>query len=73
MGLWQHLWPGWDAVWPNIVASIITGSVMWLWAHRHVRRLHRRHDHLADAVQLLQATHDELCEHLSRGVPGNES
>lgn len=48
--LWRLVWPGWDAVWPNILASIICGSAVWLWARRHVRRLHhkldRLHEHL---------------------------
>lgn len=48
--LWRVFWPGWDAVWPNILASIICGSAVWLWARRHVRRIHhkldRLHEHL---------------------------
>lgn len=40
------LWPGWDALWPNILASIICGSVAWLWARRHIRRIHHKLDRL---------------------------
>lgn len=50
--VWQHVWPGWDAIWPNILASVITGTIAWLWARRHLRLLHARHDqhdrHLAE-------------------------
>jgi hypothetical protein len=48
--VWNFLWPGWDAVWPNILASIICGTVVWLWARRHVHRFHHKldriHEHL---------------------------
>lgn len=53
--LWQHLWPGWDALYPNVLASVICGSVVWLWARRHVRRLHRLHDEIRAAVASLHA------------------
>jgi hypothetical protein len=48
--LWARVWPGWDAVYPNLVASAISGSVVWLWARRRFRGLHRRHDELHKAV-----------------------
>lgn len=44
--LWLHLWPGWDALWPNILASIICGIVVWLWARRHIWRLHQKLDRI---------------------------
>jgi hypothetical protein len=46
VSLWRFLWPGWDALWPNILASVICGFVAWLWARRHVRRIHRKLDRL---------------------------
>lgn len=57
--LWSHLWPGWDAVWPNILASIICGSAVWLWARRHLRRLHRRHDEIHAAITSLHEHTEE--------------
>lgn len=44
--LWHLLWPGWDAVWPNILASILCGTAVWLWARRHVHRLHHKLDRI---------------------------
>lgn len=41
-----HLWPGWDALWPNILASILCGVVAWLYARWHLRRIHRKLDRL---------------------------
>jgi heme exporter protein D len=35
----------WSAVFPNLVASAITGSAVWLWARRKILHLHRRLDH----------------------------
>ena len=48
--LWPHVWPGWDALWPNVLASILCGSVVWLWGRRKFRQLHARHDELAAHV-----------------------
>lgn len=48
--VWAFLWPGWDALWPNILATIICGAVAWLWARRRIRHLHRRHDELQAVV-----------------------
>jgi hypothetical protein len=48
--VWAFLWPGWDAVYPNLLASIICGTVVWVWAHRHIRHLHRRNDELQAKV-----------------------
>lgn len=53
---WSFLWPGWGAVWPNILASILCGSAVWLWARRHVHRLHRQHDELHEAIKNLHTT-----------------
>lgn len=62
--VWNFLWPGWGQVWPNILASIICGSAVWLWARRHVRRLHRRHDEIhakaADTNRLTRVLADRL-------------
>lgn len=35
----------WAAVFPNLVASAITGTGVWLWARRSILHLHRRLDH----------------------------
>lgn len=61
--MWSHLWPGgsfwsgFDAIWPNIAASLIIGPVLWFWkirphfkrqaehrefVRRHLRELHRQ-------------------------------
>lgn len=62
--LWQHLWPGWDQVYPNILASAICGSAVWLWARRHLHRLHRRneaiHAKAADTNRLTRVLADRL-------------
>lgn len=55
--LWPHLWPGWDSLWPNILASILCGAVVWLWGRRKFRQLHARHDELVEHVQRI---HDHL-------------
>ena len=55
-GLWQHLWPGFDAVWPNILASIawaVPGGLM----HLHTRRQHR---HTREQLAELHAKHERL-------------
>ncbi|MFD2421679.1 hypothetical protein [Amycolatopsis pigmentata] len=48
------LWPGWDAVWPNLLASLIW-AVPGLIAHLHTRRklkaLHRAHDALHQQIR----------------------
>jgi len=45
VSVWQHLFPPFDAVWPNIVASVIWATPAFLvshWAHRkHVNKRHR--------------------------------
>lgn len=67
-GLWATVWPGWDAVYPNLVASAISGTVVWLWARRHIRRLHRRHDELH---AMLQAVHKHATGHTASGADTN--
>lgn len=50
--LWlHHLWPGWDNVWPNILADIIVGLSTAVWARRHFKRARARHDELHSTVQ----------------------
>lgn len=44
---WVELW---DSVYPNLVASAISGSALWLWGRWHLRRLHQRHDELRVAI-----------------------
>lgn len=51
--LWPHIWPGWDSVWPNILASILCGSAVWAWAHRHIKKLHLRHDQHEELLRRL--------------------
>lgn len=43
--MWQHLWPGgtwwsgFDAIWPNIAASLIIAPIVWFWKIRpHFKR-----------------------------------
>lgn len=62
--LWQHLWPGWDAIWPNIIASAITGTITWLWARWHFRRLHARHDQHEKQLADLRRDRPTLMEDL---------
>lgn len=57
--LWV-LWPlgdvhdGWVQTYPNILASILVGAVVWFWGLRpHLQRLHARHRELA-------AKHDQI-------------
>lgn len=38
------LYQAWPQIMPNLVASIITGGVVWLWGRRHLKRIHERHD-----------------------------
>lgn len=47
--MWSHLWPGegfwggFDALYPNILASILVGTVLWIWKVRpHFRRQRER-------------------------------
>jgi hypothetical protein len=43
------LWPGWDQVYPNLIASLIwavPGALAHLHTRRHLRALHRKHDQL---------------------------
>lgn len=65
--MWPHLWPGgtfwsgFDAIWPNIVASALIAVVVWFWKIRpHFRHQRERQ----------QRTH-RLLENLhhQRGVP----
>jgi len=65
---WAFVWPGWGQVYPNILASIICGSVVWLWARRHIHRLHRRHDELHAAVKALHETTQASTEDTNRLV-----
>lgn len=46
----------WTQVWPNVVASIICGSAVWLWARRHLYRIHRQHEELRAAIAHLHDT-----------------
>jgi len=57
---WPHLWPGWDAVWPNILASVAWAIPGWIALRRRLRHLRQRVDHLHDK-------HDAITAHL--GVP----
>lgn len=52
-GFWAAVWPSWDQVYPNLLASAISGAVVWLWARWHVRRLHRKHEELHAAIARL--------------------
>jgi hypothetical protein len=48
------LWPGWDAVWPNILASLIwamPGLVLHLHTRRRLQRLHEKHDELQRQIR----------------------
>lgn len=48
------LWPGWPALWPNILASLIW-AVPGVLAHLHTRRrlkaLHEKHDALHQQIR----------------------
>lgn len=59
----SHLWPGFDQVWPNILADMIVGSVAWIWGCRVLRRarheLHERIDQLHEKHDALHAKIDE--------------
>lgn len=45
--LWAFLWPGWDAVYPNLLASALCVIPSFLAHHlalrRHINRLHQAH------------------------------
>lgn len=55
--LWWALWPlgnihdGWVQTYPNILASVLVGAVLWLWGRRHLRRLHRQHREIVAAIE----------------------
>jgi hypothetical protein len=65
---WPHVWPGWDAVWPNILAAGICAALAWAWARRKVRHLHQRLDDLHARHDDHAAKLDALHAHLGVGV-----
>lgn len=62
--MWQHLWPGgtwwsgWDAIWPNIAASLIIAPPVWFWKIRpHFRRQRARQQHIQTMLANLHRHH----------------
>jgi hypothetical protein len=62
-----HLWPGgtfwsgWDAIWPNIAASIIVAGVLYVWKIRpHLKRTHEHRADMARYLADLRHKHDDL-------------
>lgn len=60
MSVWMHLWPGgtwwsgFDALWPNIAASIIIGIAAYFWKIKpHLDRQNKRHDNLMNRINEL--------------------
>lgn len=62
---WPHLWPGWDAVWPNILASVVWAVPGWLALRRRLRHLRRQVGGLHDRHAEHAAKLDALTAHLN--------
>jgi hypothetical protein len=73
-----HLWPGgswwsgFDALWPNIEASILIGVVVYVWKIRpHLKRTKAHRDFVVQQLADLRAKHEQLHQlvRTSRGEP----
>ncbi|TCO57137.1 hypothetical protein [Actinocrispum wychmicini] len=72
--LLAHLWPGgtwwsgFDALWPNIAASVLIGVVVYVWKIRpHLRRTKAHREFVVAQLAELHTKHDALYEQLDRG------
>jgi hypothetical protein len=54
MGIWQHVFPPFDAWWPNIIASVVWATPAFVISHAvHKRHADRRH---AEVIQEIEKT-----------------
>jgi F0F1-type ATP synthase membrane subunit b/b' len=65
--VWAFVWPGWDAVWPNVVASILWATPAFVAHHWLMRRAHARAlaQHLDDIRDELSTYTTEAANHRS--------
>lgn len=55
MTLWQHIFPPFDAWWPNIVASVVWGTPASALAGLHVFKVRRSHRQLHEKIDQMHA------------------
>lgn len=64
--IWSYVWPGgtftsgFQAIWPNIAASIIVGTILWFWKIRpHFRRQAQHREHVRRQLRDLHRRLDD--------------
>jgi membrane protein implicated in regulation of membrane protease activity len=63
-GLWAAIWPGWDSVYPNLVASLIWSPAVallaWVWHRVHKRRHAELAQGHAELKRMISGLHDTV-------------
>jgi hypothetical protein len=61
-GLWAAIWPGWDSVYPNLVASVIWSPAVallaWVWHRVHKSRHAELKRMVADLHDIVRRQND---------------